>query len=223
VTSAAGHLFRYVLSGPRAIRALNRRPITFIHGARRSCRCIQRCLWVQASPKVVALGTRCSKPNTCTDPARQAEALARKAEMDCIADMHTHREIALKEIQLQHAGHDLKEAIERFHKSSSTDFADFTDKRQPGSMKSAKSAKSVDRFFTIDFRQLLGRFIDVYNAVAYAHSRGVLSPCRPAHGAGASCGFYEGFQNTTQPTERHCWSLGHQRNCDRLAPRNPTV
>jgi serine/threonine protein kinase len=71
-------------------------------------------------------------------------------------------------------GDSLKDAIARYHKSSSTDFADFTDKRQPGSMKSVKSAKSVDHSFTVEFRQLLGRFIDVCNAIAYAHSRGVL-------------------------------------------------
>jgi tetratricopeptide (TPR) repeat protein len=71
-------------------------------------------------------------------------------------------------------GDSLKEAIERYHKSLSTDFADYADKRQAGSLKSVKSAKSVDHSFTLQFRQLLGRFLDVCNAVAYAHSRGVL-------------------------------------------------
>jgi serine/threonine protein kinase/tetratricopeptide (TPR) repeat protein len=47
-------------------------------------------------------------------------------------------------------GDSLKEAIERFHKAGKPNFA--------GS----------------EFRQLLGRFIDVCQAIAYAHSRGVL-------------------------------------------------
>jgi eukaryotic-like serine/threonine-protein kinase len=47
-------------------------------------------------------------------------------------------------------GDSLKEAIERFHKTGKQDFG--------GS----------------EFRQLLGRFIDVCQAIAYAHSRGVL-------------------------------------------------
>jgi eukaryotic-like serine/threonine-protein kinase len=47
-------------------------------------------------------------------------------------------------------GDSLKEAIERFHKAGRPDFS--------GS----------------EFRQLLGRFIDVCQAIAYAHSRGVL-------------------------------------------------
>ena len=36
-----------------------------------------------------------------------------------------------------------------------------------------KSAKSVD-YMSLEFRELLGRFVDVCNAIAYAHSRGVL-------------------------------------------------
>ena len=47
-------------------------------------------------------------------------------------------------------GDNLKEAIERFH-----------------------AAEPV-RFDSLEFRQLLGRFVDVCKAVAYAHSRGVL-------------------------------------------------
>jgi serine/threonine protein kinase len=134
-------------------------------------------------------------------------------------DMELHREVALKEIQGQHADHagsrgrfileaeitgglehpgivpvyglgaypdgrpfyamrfirgdNLKEAIARFH-NSSTDYADFTDERQPGSIQSVKPVKSADRYFSLEFRKLLGRFVDVCNAVAYAHSRGVL-------------------------------------------------
>jgi serine/threonine-protein kinase len=50
-------------------------------------------------------------------------------------------------------GDNLKDAIERFHKEK--------DRLQPG-----------DR--TLRLRQLLGRFLDVCNAIEYAHSRGVL-------------------------------------------------
>jgi len=71
-------------------------------------------------------------------------------------------------------GDSLKDAIERFHKLTSTDFTDHTDKRKPAYLESAKSAKSVDHSSTVEFRRLLGRFIDVCNAIAYAHSRGVL-------------------------------------------------
>jgi tetratricopeptide (TPR) repeat protein/tRNA A-37 threonylcarbamoyl transferase component Bud32 len=115
-------------------------------------------------------------------------------------DMELHREVALKEIQAQHAdnpnsrgrflmeaevtgglehpgivpvyglgtyadgrpfyamrfirGDSLKEAIERFH-------------RPPGGVQGAG-------FDSLAFRQLLRRFQDVCNAIAYAHSRGIL-------------------------------------------------
>jgi tetratricopeptide (TPR) repeat protein len=51
-------------------------------------------------------------------------------------------------------GDSLKEAIERLHKAESKD-------RDPGEQ-------------AVAFRGLLGRFVDVCNAVAYAHSRGIL-------------------------------------------------
>jgi serine/threonine protein kinase len=60
-------------------------------------------------------------------------------------------------------GDSLKDAIERFHKNSSTDFTDYTDKK-PDRSQSVKSAKSADRFAGLDFRQLVGRFIGVCNA-----------------------------------------------------------
>jgi tetratricopeptide (TPR) repeat protein/WD40 repeat protein/tRNA A-37 threonylcarbamoyl transferase component Bud32 len=115
-------------------------------------------------------------------------------------DEELHREVALKEIQSEHAdimesrvrfmleaeitgglehpgivpvyglGHDssgrpfyamrfirgntLKEAIQKFHQDEQSG-------RDPGER-------------TIALRQLLGRFLDVCNAIAYAHSRGVL-------------------------------------------------
>jgi serine/threonine protein kinase len=58
-------------------------------------------------------------------------------------------------------GDSLKEAIARFHNGASRG-PQPTD-RQP-----------TDGERTLAFRQLLGRFVDVCNAVAYAHSRGVL-------------------------------------------------
>ncbi len=115
-------------------------------------------------------------------------------------DEELHREVALKEIQLQHAddpesrarfvleaeitgrlehpgivpvyglglyadgrpfyamrfirGDSLKDAIARFHQAEARG-------RDPGARQ-------------VELRQLLGRFVDVCNAIAYAHSRGVL-------------------------------------------------
>jgi formylglycine-generating enzyme required for sulfatase activity/serine/threonine protein kinase/tetratricopeptide (TPR) repeat protein len=54
-------------------------------------------------------------------------------------------------------GDSLQEAIERFHRAGGT-----------------ISGRSADPQRHLQFRQLLGRFVDVCNAVAYAHSRGVL-------------------------------------------------
>jgi serine/threonine protein kinase/Flp pilus assembly protein TadD len=51
-------------------------------------------------------------------------------------------------------GDNLKEAIQRFHKAEGS-------QRDPGER-------------NVAFRELLGRFVDVCNAVAYAHSRGIL-------------------------------------------------
>ena len=71
-------------------------------------------------------------------------------------------------------GDSLKDAIERISQEFIHRFhSDYTDKK-PNRCQSVKSAKSADRFAGLDFRQLLGRFIDVCNAVEYAHVRGVL-------------------------------------------------
>ncbi len=69
-------------------------------------------------------------------------------------------------------GDNLGEAIKRFHSLASVEASarrevenqnhvDLTDRRSP-------------KFDSVEFRRLLQRFIDVCNAVAYAHSRGVL-------------------------------------------------
>jgi eukaryotic-like serine/threonine-protein kinase len=58
-------------------------------------------------------------------------------------------------------GDNLKEAIQRFHGS------------RPRGESSSTAGPSAD-YSSLAFRQLLGRFIDVCNAIAYAHSRGVL-------------------------------------------------
>jgi serine/threonine protein kinase/Tfp pilus assembly protein PilF len=128
-------------------------------------------------------------------------------------DAELHRQVALKQIQAQHAGSEasrgrfvleaeitgglehpgivpvyglgtygdgrpfyamrfitgdnLKEAIARFHSNPSRG------RQEAG----ATAPPTVDRgsdFASLAFRQLLGRFIDVCDAVAYAHSRGVL-------------------------------------------------
>ena len=59
-------------------------------------------------------------------------------------------------------GDSLEEAIERFHK-------------QEGAEEHQSARSKIDPGQRIvEFRELLGRFVDVCNAVAYAHSRGVL-------------------------------------------------
>ena len=60
-------------------------------------------------------------------------------------------------------GDSLREAIARFH-------GGLSDKR-PASGKHADSPPAYD---SVEFRKLLGRFVDVCNAIEYAHSRGVL-------------------------------------------------
>ena len=54
-------------------------------------------------------------------------------------------------------GDSLKEAIERFHRT-----------------REESDATSKPPFDSLEFRQLLRSFVDVCNAIAYAHSRGVL-------------------------------------------------
>ena len=61
-------------------------------------------------------------------------------------------------------GDSLKTALEQFHRSDDAPFP-------PGSRAEAPSSTA---FASLAFRNLLGRFVDVCNAIAYAHSRGVL-------------------------------------------------
>lgn len=65
-------------------------------------------------------------------------------------------------------GDSLKKAIERFHQKS---FGDGEGPRDRDS-KAEKQRSETER--NLELRSLLGRFIDVCNAIAYAHSRGVL-------------------------------------------------
>jgi WD40 repeat protein/serine/threonine protein kinase len=85
-------------------------------------------------------------------------------------------------------GDSLKEAIERFHRSRRVSVGNGLravprihhagDPAPDGTPRSAfptdgkRAAK--DAFSSVEFRKLLGRFIDVCNAIEYAHSRGVL-------------------------------------------------
>jgi serine/threonine-protein kinase len=66
-------------------------------------------------------------------------------------------------------GSSLKEAIERFHRNAN---ADYTDSRREAVCDNPRNLRLS--FDSLEFRQLLRRFTDVCNAVAYAHSRGVL-------------------------------------------------
>jgi serine/threonine-protein kinase len=61
-------------------------------------------------------------------------------------------------------GDNLKEAIEQFHGRS----------RLPGGTSPGPARQAGPTYDSLEFRGLVGRFIDVCNAVAYAHSRGVL-------------------------------------------------
>jgi serine/threonine protein kinase len=76
-------------------------------------------------------------------------------------------------------GSSLKEAIERFHSQSTVPNAECrtanVESNQPFDTRSSTFdiAKRAS-FDSLEFRQLLRRFTDVCNAIAYAHSRGVL-------------------------------------------------
>ena len=110
-------------------------------------------------------------------------------------DLELHREVALKEIQRQHADQDTSRG--RFVLEAEITgglehpgivpvygLGSYADGRPFYAMRFIKGDnlkyaiarfhQSATRFNGLEFRQLLGRFIDVCNAVAYAHSRGVL-------------------------------------------------
>jgi eukaryotic-like serine/threonine-protein kinase len=110
-------------------------------------------------------------------------------------DLELHREVALKEIQRQHADQDASRG--RFVLEAEITgglehpgivpvygLGTYADGRPFYAMRfikgdnlkhaCARFHESGARFDSLEFRQLLGRFIDVCNAVGYAHSRGVL-------------------------------------------------
>jgi serine/threonine protein kinase len=64
-------------------------------------------------------------------------------------------------------GDSLKEAVDRFHKR-------LVVSASGGSKQPPEGGTASPDFHSLDFRKLLGRFVDVCNAIAYAHSRGVL-------------------------------------------------
>ena len=66
-------------------------------------------------------------------------------------------------------GDSLKEAIEQFHKNSNADSAIERRKTLGDNPRNLRL-----NFSSLDFHRLLRRFIDVCNAIAYAHSRGIL-------------------------------------------------
>jgi serine/threonine-protein kinase len=112
-------------------------------------------------------------------------------------DTELHREVALKEMQARHAGHEASRG--RFVLEAEITgglehpgivpvygLGTYGDGRPFYAMRFIKGdnlREAIARFHrptprpdyhSLAFRQLLGRFIDVCNAVAYAHSRGVL-------------------------------------------------
>jgi tetratricopeptide (TPR) repeat protein/tRNA A-37 threonylcarbamoyl transferase component Bud32 len=62
-------------------------------------------------------------------------------------------------------GESMQEAIRRFHGSRS---------REPSGTVESAARLAAPTFDSLEFRELLGRFVAVCNAVAYAHSRGVI-------------------------------------------------
>jgi serine/threonine-protein kinase len=62
-------------------------------------------------------------------------------------------------------GDSLKDAIAEFHEGRC---------REPSGTGDSAARLAVPTFHSLTFRQLLGRFVDVCNAIAYAHSRGVI-------------------------------------------------
>lgn len=110
-------------------------------------------------------------------------------------DLELHREVALKEIQRQHADQDASRGrfvleaeitgglehpgiVPVYGLGTYADGRPFYAMRfiKGDNLKHASDRfhQAGARFDSLEFRQLLGRFIDVCNAVAYAHSRGVL-------------------------------------------------
>ena len=115
-------------------------------------------------------------------------------------DIELHREVALKEIKPRHA--DIPESRARFVMEAEITgrlehpgivpvygLGIYEDGRPHYAMRFIRGnslKEAIDRFYAVDkpgrsdserslaFRQLLRRFVDVCNAVAYAHSRGVL-------------------------------------------------
>jgi serine/threonine protein kinase len=68
-------------------------------------------------------------------------------------------------------GDNLKEAMERYHQIPTRKRG--VEREQVSGAESVADASGSD-FTSVAFRKLLGRFIDVCNAIGYAHSRGVL-------------------------------------------------
>ena len=125
--------------------------------------------------------------------------LNREVALKCIQDRHAHNEQSRRRFlieaeitaRLEHPGvvpvygkavdnngkpcyamrfiegESLSDAIHRFHGRSTTDTEERRGSERP-------STPSADDFSTVEFRNLLQRFISVCNTVAYAHSRGVI-------------------------------------------------
>jgi serine/threonine protein kinase len=74
-------------------------------------------------------------------------------------------------------GDSLKQAIERFHGEAGRDGPDdpaTADPKRPGAARGSKQRIRDSDASSLAFRQLLRRFVDVCNAIDYAHSRGAL-------------------------------------------------
>ncbi|MCA9122823.1 MAG: protein kinase, partial [Planctomycetales bacterium] len=67
-------------------------------------------------------------------------------------------------------GDSLKEALDRFYRPDKLD----TDDEKSSSSGTSAVRLAASAFSSLEFRKLLGRFVDVCQAISYAHSRGVL-------------------------------------------------
>jgi serine/threonine protein kinase len=148
-----------------------------------------------SSAKESRSGSRLSVPNAVRYRVLRPHAKGGLGEVFVAEDLELHREVALKEIQRQHADQDsnrgrfvleaeITGGLEHPGIVPVYGLGTYADGRPFYAMRFIKGdnlKQATDQFHQSGacfdssvFRQLLGRFIDVCNAVAYAHSRGVL-------------------------------------------------
>lgn len=76
--------------------------------------------------------------------------------------------------ELHHEGDSLKDAIEQFHGRASGRKRRKPDVDARDGVHVGLTPRRSPEFASLEFRKLLGHFVDVCNAIQYAHDRGVL-------------------------------------------------